>query len=410
MNLTSEEQAMLDGNRGPSLQRALALQVQVGEYFGATDMVAVSSVHVSGDVEELGMSGVEFLEDMVKMKSHCVVETLTDPRGVEFHGTTLKQDPGAMEIENRTIAAFGQMQFNQCNNCIIYQTHLKPAKGEHVGWGDTGSVIYVNSVYGARSNFEAGPAALAASLTGRVPRYGFHLDEPRKANVIVRVADQPRELADWGALGCLVGKAMTGYWDVPVFTGLASKPDSDALKHLGAALASFGSIAMFHVVGVTPEAPDLESTLSTQREVRTMDIKPGALETAFKSFDAGYQRPDVVVFSAPQLSSNELSIIAAAMQGRKVANGVRMFVTAPQAVATQVETNGVKASLLDAGVEILTGVCFYLMTPRLLSTLNDFSRLMTNSAKLANIMSGHGYEVKFRRLADCIGAASEGTQ
>lgn len=407
MNLTLEEQAMLDGRRGPTLQWALQLQKQVGEYFGAEDMVEVSSVHVSGDVEELGVVGTEFLEHITRQGGSCATHTITDPRGVEFHGARLRQDPGAIEIETRTVAAFGEMGFKQCNNCIIYQTHMQPGLGEHLGWGDTGSVIYANSVYGARSNFEAGPSALAASMTGRVPRYGFHLDEPRKANVIVRVHAAPRELAEWGALGCLVGKTMNGYWDVPVFTGLDVRPDSDALKHLGAALASFGSIAMFHIVGVTPEAPDLASTLSAERNIRILDVEADALERVFQAYDADFAHPDIVVFSAPQLSAQELTLIADAMLGKNVAAGVRMFVTAPESVVAEIEASGVKNRLTAAGVEILTGVCFYLLTPRILASLNRFSRLTTNSAKLANIMGGHGYQIQLCRLEDCIRAATE---
>ena len=123
--------------------------------------------------------------------------------------------------------------------------------------GDTGVVIYSNSVMGARSNFEGGPSALAAGLTGRTPRYGYHLDAHRAGTMHFAFATSPRDLADWGALGGIVGRAANSYWEVPVVTGLEAVPNSDELKHFGAALASFGSVALFHMPGVTPEAPTL---------------------------------------------------------------------------------------------------------------------------------------------------------
>ena len=159
MNLTLEEQAMLDGRRGPVLQWPCSCRNRSVNTSAPKTWSKLSSVHVSGDAEELGVVGTEFLEHIARQGGSCATHTITDPRGVEFHGARLRQDPGAIEIETRTVAAFGEMGFKQCNNCIIYQTHMQPGLGEHLGWGDTGSVIYANSVYGARSNFEAGPSA-----------------------------------------------------------------------------------------------------------------------------------------------------------------------------------------------------------------------------------------------------------
>ena len=123
-----------------------------------------------------------------------------------------------------------------------------------MAFGDTGVVIYSNSVCGAYSNFEGGPSALSAGLTGRTPRYGFHLPEQRRATIQFRVEWTPDSLNDWGALGGVIGRLAGNYWAVPVIEGIEATPRSDQLKHFGAAMASFGSIALFHMIGVTPEA------------------------------------------------------------------------------------------------------------------------------------------------------------
>src|SRR5437870_5518958 len=173
-----------------------------------------------------------------------------------------------LDLERRAIAAFEALGVLMTDTCINYQTIMPPVRGEHVAYGDTGVVIYSNSVCGARSNFEGGPSALSAGLTGRTPRYGYHLDAHRRATVIIDVTFAPRELADWGALGGVVGRLAGDYWQVPVLTGIERIPGSDELKHFGAALASYGSVALFHIAGITPEAQRLEDVADPGQSLR----------------------------------------------------------------------------------------------------------------------------------------------
>ncbi len=162
------------------------------------------------DTESLGVSGVEWLEHWASLPADertVRVPTITDPRGTDFaQAARLKQQPWMLELERRAIAAFEALGVLMTDTCINYQTIMPPVRGEHMAYGDTGVVIYSNSVCGARSNFEGGPSALCAGLTGRTPRYGYHLDERRLATLLVEVSLTPRDLSDWGALGGVVGK------------------------------------------------------------------------------------------------------------------------------------------------------------------------------------------------------------
>ena len=218
------------------------------------------------DTESLGEAGVRFLEDIAAApKDHrrVRVPTVTDPRGVDFAAyKRLRQEEYRVALERRAIDALRAMHILMTDTCINYQTVLPPTFGEHVAFGDTGSTIYANSVVGARSNFEGGPAALAAALTGRVPRYACHLDGGRRGTMRFVVEVWPRALSDWGALGGLIGRRAGSYWQVPVIEGVDAAPTSDQFKHFGAALASYGSVPLFHMVGVTPEAPDLGSVFA----------------------------------------------------------------------------------------------------------------------------------------------------
>ena len=259
MELTPEEQSILGGGRGEAARRALEYQIEVGKFWGAKRFVPVTNVHMMGDIEVMGDAGLEFLRNEVKQSARCAVPTTTNARCMDFaHCERMGQDAGEAVKEKELIATLRRMDVVTTDTCINYQTVYQPHLGEHVAWGDTGTVIYANSVFGARSNFEAGPAALAAALTGRTPEYGFHLDEHRKGTFAVELKAKLDDLADWGAVGKLVGESHQNYYAVPVFHGYHRTPAADELKHLGAALASYGSMGMFHFVGVTPEAPSIE--------------------------------------------------------------------------------------------------------------------------------------------------------
>ena len=183
MRLTDEERAMLAGEQGPVRQWAVRHQIAVGEFFDAPDFVPVGQAHVMADTESLGEAGVAWLEGLAaahRAQRRVRIPTITDPRGLDFASyKRLKQTDAMAAIEARAIAAFEALGVLMTNTCINYQTILPPVRGEHLALGDTGVVIYSNSVMGARSNFEGGPSALAAGLTGRTPRYGYHLDAHR---------------------------------------------------------------------------------------------------------------------------------------------------------------------------------------------------------------------------------------
>src|SRR5947208_2548597 len=323
---------MRAGKFGPLRQWAIDHQIRVGRYLGAKNFVPVSQAHIMADTESLGVAGVEWLEGWMRLPTdqrRVRIPTITDPRGTDFAAAQrLKQQPWMLELERRAIAALEALGVLMTNTCINYQTIMPPVRGEHVAYGDTGVVVYSNSVCGARSNFEGGPSALSAGLTGRTPRYGYHLDERRRATLIVNVTWTPHELNDWGALGGIVGRLAGDYWQVPALVGLDRVPTSDEMKHFGAALASYGSVALFHMIGITPEAQRLDDAVPSG-ELRTHDVG----EADVRAFQAGYAKSidsvDLVVFSAPQLSLIEMQRVAELLDGKRATIPL-LAVTSPQ--------------------------------------------------------------------------------
>jgi len=280
---------------------------------------------------------------------------------------------------------------------------MPPVLGEHLAFGDTGSSIYANSVLGARTNFEGGPSALAASLTGRTPMYGLHLDNNRLANKSFKVSLELENLSDWGALGGIIGKQMSSYWDIPIIYGINQKPTSDQLKHFGAALASFGSTPMFHIDGITPEAY-LNNKIGSIDEI----VDETDLNNFYNSFLPDSDKLDVVVFSAPQLSLDEMRILSEIIEGRKIHPDVSLIVCTAPSVKVICDKNNITQKIEKSGAIVLEGVCFYNMHAREIGEANGWKRLMSNSAKIVNILGGYGYETILSSMEKCIASACEG--
>jgi hypothetical protein len=406
MRLNDEERAMLAGEFGEPRRWAIAHQIAVGEFFDAADLVPVSQAHIMADTESLGEAGVAFLEtltDAPEVRRRVRVPTLTDPRGLDFSVyKRLGQTAAMAALEARAIAALKAFGVLMTDTCINYQTIMPPVRGEHLAMGDTGVVIYSNSVFGARSNFEGGPSALAAGLTGRTPRYGYHLDQCRRPTRRFRLDAGPRDLSEWGALGGIVGRACGSYWEVPLIEGVEASPGSDALKHFGAAMASYGSVALYHMPGITAEDIAADPASETVRIGRT----------EIEAFVAAYAQPgekiDVVVFAAPQLSLIEMQQVADALGGRRVHPQTTLLVATSPEIKYAADRMGLTAKMEAAGAVVAAGICFYQSYAGELAAANGWCRLLTNSAKLVNIIGGYGYQPSLASLERCVDAAVAG--
>lgn len=410
MRLDAEEQAMLRGERGEAVRDAIAFQIEVGSFFGAERFVPITNAHLMGDIEVMGDGGLGLLRQWTDQQARCVVPTSTNARCMHFEDLpALRQDAGEVAKEHEIVARLRSMHVATTDTCINYQTVYQPKMGEHVAWGDTGTVIYANSVFGARTNYEGGKASFAAALTGRTPAYGFHLDAARRGTIAVCIEATLADVADWGALGKIVGHPHQDYFAVPVFDGVRESPFSDSLKHLGASLASYGSMAMFHMVGVTPEAPSIEAAFAGNVPVATLRVTDADIEAVYRAYRIVEGAPAIVVFSGPQLSIFEMQRLAGLFEGRRVAPGMRAFATTNHAVWSDAKRLGYVDTLERAGVTLLQGVCFYILQ-RLTGIREDngWVNLVSNSAKLVNTITAHRFNTVLRRTAQCVDIACSG--
>lgn len=218
-----------------------------------------------------------------------------------------------------------------------------------------------------------------------------------------------RNLADWGAVGKIVGEKHQNYFAVPVFERVDGSPTSDDLKHLGASLASHGSMGMYHMVGVTPEAKTIEDAFGGEEPGNVVTVTEGDLEDLYAGYGRGDGRANLVVFSAPQLSLYELKTISELLEGKRIAEGATLIVTTSRGYKSAGEKLGYLKRIEDAGGTVLEGVCFYILeSVARLRVENDWDNLVTNSAKLANIISAHKYNPILRRTEECVEMALTG--
>jgi predicted aconitase len=410
MQLNDEEQSMLSGEKGQAVKELIEFQINVGNFFGANKFVPITNAHVMGDIEVMGDAGLFKLKDLLLNGAKCSVPTSSNARCMHFSADqALKPDANELNKEHEVIATLKKMNVANTDTCINYQTVYQPKFGEHVAWGDTGTVIYANSVFGARTNYEGGLSSFAASITGRTPAYGFHLDEHRRGTFSVEVTANLDDFSDWGALGKIVGHPNQDYFSVPVFSYSDRYPTSDSLKHLGASLASYGSMGMFHFIGATPEAPTVEAAYSdntASKEIVVSNLDISKVYSAYKYLPGD---KNIVVFSGPQLSLFEIQNLVKAFDGRRVAKNMTAVVTTNHAVYSDAKRLGFIDSLESSGVKILQGVCFYLLQ-RLtgIREENQWTNLISNSAKIVNTITAHRFNTVLRKTSICVEIACTG--
>ena len=414
MRLTDEEQAMLAGEHGPARQWAIRHQVAVGEFFDAPDFVRVGQAHIMADTESLGQSGVAWLEELAVLpreQRRVRIPTITDPRGLDFDTyKRLKQTRG--HGRHRGARHRRLRGARRADDQHLHQLPDHPAAGARRAPGDGRH---------RRRHLLQQRAGRAQQLRGRPlgagrrphrPHAALRLSSgraPRRHHALRACSISPRDLADWGALGGIVGKATNSYWEVPVISGRrAKRPIPTSSKHFGAALASFGSVALFHMPGVTPEAPTLAEAFAGRPMPPATRIERADFDAFYAGYAAAGDKVDVVVFAAPQLSLVEMQQVAELLDGRRVHADTSLIVTTSPEIKFAADRMGLTRRIEDAGGIVAAGVCFYQSYAREMAEANGWQRLLTNSAKLVNIIAGYGYKPALASMERCIDSAVAG--
>jgi hypothetical protein len=383
----------------------MEILVALGRIFEASDLVPVVSAQISGiSYKNIGPHGLAFLRDWADQGARVRVPAFMNPGGLDRElWAELGIGPGFAARQSEVVAQLERMGVVPLLSCTPYHVYSAPQPGDHLAWAESSAVAYANSVLGARTNREGGPSAIAAAIAGRTPRHGLHTDEGRRAQLIVRVALRDlRDPADFGALGHIVGKLAGG--DPPLFEDLHLPDEAPvrtaALKALGAAMAASGSVGLFHIAGVTPDAvADPRGIIHpAARSVAIDDI-----EAARRELGAAPGQVDLVFLGCPHLSLEELDWIAERLAGKRLR--ARLWLTTAQQVREEARVRGIAQRLRKAGATLLADTC---MVVAPLAEMN-VRAVATNSAKVAAYIPSHqGVPVYFGSTEDCLRAAEEG--
>lgn len=410
MYLTDQEKKMLQGEYGAPVQKAMEILVHLGDFYGAEKMIAVRNVHMPGSSAIVaGKAGIRFVELMGNEGGlFCTLTTLNTAAVDLLDWRDLGFPEQYYHDQARLTRAYKKMGGVGCHTCIPYLSGNLPRFGEHIAWGESSAIAFVNSVVGARTNREGGPSALAAALTGRVPLYGYHLDENRAGQVRINVTAKLKGAFDYGTLGYYVGKQCQEL--IPVFTGLPSNITIDELKMLSAALASSGSVALFHVVGITPEAPTLEAAF--RGKAALMEIEFGRTEyesTIAQLNKSRTNRVDLVVIGCPHASIDEIKLIAENLYENKTNSAVDFWITTAIGNKEIASRNGYLEIIEKAGARLVCDTCPILGPTAAMIGTKGYNAIATNSAKLAHYIPGQ-WDIgsHYGSFEQCIKAAITG--
>jgi predicted aconitase len=398
LQLTSSERAMLAGEAGAGMRRAMEIIVALGQIYGASDLVPVSSAQVSGvSYKNLGEAGLEFLQSWAEEGARACIPTTLNPAGADLAAwQSLGFSEHFVRKQEAVIAAYTALGAIPTCTCTPYLAGYVPEYGQHVAWAESSAVSYANSVLGARTNREGGPSALAAAITGRTARYGLHMTENRRATTVVEVRCPVTSEADAGALGYLVGRQVgTG---VPLFRFRDGGLVASTLRQLGAAMASSGAVALYHVEGVTPEARAENVIAPDAQTVVVDDLRPG-----YAALDGASPEVDVVSLGCPHASLAELEAIAERLDGRQVRTA--LWITTSRAIRELAQESGAVPRIEKAGGKVVADTCMVVAPVDELG----FRTLATNSGKMALYAPSHGgLSTRFGSMEKCLEAAVSG--
>lgn len=412
---------MLDGEHGPAVQKAMDLLVRYGEALDAERLVDTNNVCATVGattpfVRDFaaqhagGMDAVfsEFSLDCADVVKIPKVKVYTshlqqgiDPLNAQLQGVSAE----LVKIYRMGETYLGGLGVQLLNTCTPYQVGNVPVKGEHCAWMESSAVIYCNSVLGGRTNAEGRESAGAAMLTGKIPYWGYHLDENRLGTHLIELELEVKDTADWGLLGYYVGEMVQER--IPVINGVRNVPNLARLKHFGAAASSSGGVEMYHVIGVTPEARNMKEAFGAGKPLATFRYGPAERKRAYEQVNSTGRdaHVDYVMLGCPHYSIEQIWEVCQLLEGQRIHADTSLWIFTPSTIKQIADRNGYTKIITDAGGHLMTDTC------------SAFGRVMPKGVQVAAVDSAKqahylpaimGVQAWFGTTADCIQAAITG--
>jgi len=397
---------MLDGERGQAAALAMRILVRSAAVMGAQRLLDIEGAHIDGCLYH-GQASLDFVERLVRDGGKVVVPTTLNVGSLDLiHPELFRGDEALRSNGRRLMEAHLALGCESSFTCAPYQLKNRPKLGQQIAWAESNAIVFANSVLGARTNRYGDFIDLCAAITGRAPLSGLHLAENRVGQVLFNVEDFPSDSSSrdisFASLGFLVGQRAKGL--IPVIAGLPLDTTEDELKALGAAAASSGSIAMFHAVGITPEARSLDVALGSCEPQSTFHVSAAQLVETRASLNRARAGDAIAAVSVgtPHFSLSEFANLERLLDETDAPLRSDFYVNTSRFILWQLEGSEIERKLRQHGVEIVTDTCTYI-TPIMKNTRG---LVMTNSGKWAHYApSNIGVEVAFGSLRECVQSA-----
>jgi len=422
LRLTDSEQSMLDGQSGRATQKAMELLVRYAEALGAERFVDTNNVcGVPGSANPFlqnyykdkgtsehdaifsffDLDSDELVEAPQALVSTCCLQGGADPDNWETLGTK----PHVFNIYKDREQFAADRGVRILKTCTPYVVGNTPAMSEHCAWMESSAVVYCNSVLGARTNTEGRESTSAAMLTGKIPDWGFHRTECRYGSHRIDVEIPIESVMDWGMLGYFVGDVVQER--IPVLTGRYGRPDLVRHKHFGAAAASSGGIELYHIVGVTPEAPTLEAAFGARTPIETFKYGMAERKQTYEAINSSARDPNVdyVMLGCPHAALEQIDEASRLLDGRRISANTALWIFTSRAVKEQAVTRGLIDVITRAGGVVMTDTC------------SAFAQAIPPGTKVAAVDSAKqahylpaimNIQAWFGSTEDCINAAMTG--
>jgi predicted aconitase len=406
MQLTVEEQGFLDGAAGEAGAMAMRIVSEMGRIQGAGKLIPVHSAHIDGCLYH-GASGVAFAERLAALGARVVIPSSLNVGALDLKNPEkVRLEGHERDLARRLMNAYVALGCIPSWTCAPYQAGYRPKTGEDIAWAESNAIVFANSVLGARTNRYGDFMDICCAITGRAPYAGLHRPENRFATVLVDTGTLPARIKQedvfYAVLGSWLGR-IAGE-EIAVISGLPRSVSEDQLKSMGASAASSGGVALFHVAGVTPEAPTVEAALNGIPPEHTVELTLDSLVVERdKLSTAARGQLDVVAVGSPHFSLDEFSRMLRLLDGRRCS--IPLIACTGRHVLRKLDELDWTPQLAALGVELVVDTC--VVVPPILERSSGV--LMTNSGKFAHYSpSLTGHEVVFGSLADCVDSAVAG--
>jgi len=384
LHLDAAEEKMLRGELGEAKQFAMEIVSKVGDAVGADRLVPIKSAHVLAHYSSLHDAGVEVLERFANSGGRFAVPTSVDPASIDLQNWRsfgVPEDYARQQF--RLCDAYAKMGGMRCWTCVQYQVCNFPKERDVVAWAESSAVVFANSVLGSRSNKITAGIDLACAILGLTPRFGMLLDENRQAGVTFRLSLKSLSDLDYRSIGFFIGRNAGAR--VPSLAGLPSSVTSDQIKHLGAGAAAAGPVTMIHFPGITPGSKTIAEATDGEK-VEEIEITRSNLSDIESDLNQTSELPGLVAFGVPHLSINELGELARLIEGRELKKGIKMYAYTSSQAYDMAERTGISAIIEQAGGRVSHSTDAEISPLKALG----FNTVLTNSAKLAEIVSSEG--------------------